>query len=87
MAGESWFRSLLNRFTSGGEPPQDTVEQNNITPVVEAVLNEFNTQLGASYINLISQTSRGSAPYSAEQITRMAQEPMQYIKELRRWAR
>lgn len=87
MAGESWFRSLLNRFTSGGEPPQDTVEQNNITPVVEAVLNEFNTQLGASYINLISQTSRGSAPYSAEQITKMAQEPMQYIKELRRWAR
>lgn len=87
MAGESWFRSLLNRFTSGSEPPQDTVEQNNITPVVEAVLNEFNTQLGASYINLISQTSRGSAPYSAEQITRMAQEPMQYIKELRRWAR
>lgn len=87
MAGESWFRSLLNRFTSGGEPPQDTVEQNNITPVVEAVLNEFNTQLGASYINLISQTSRGSAPYSAEQITRMAQEPMQYIKELRCWAR
>lgn len=87
MAGESWFRSLLNRFTSGGEPPQDTVEQNNITPVVEAVLNEFNTQLGASYIKLISQTSRGSAPYSAEQITRMAQEPMQYIKELRCWAR
>lgn len=87
MAGESWFRSLLNRFTNGGEPPQDTVEQNNITPVVEAVLNEFNTQLGASYINLISQTSRGSAPYSAEQITRMAQEPMLYIKELRRWAR
>lgn len=88
MAEESRFRAWLNKLGDrDNQHSQPTVEQNSGTSVVEATLHEFNTQLGASYLNLISQGSRHSAPYSAEQIARMAQEPMRYISELRRWAR
>ncbi len=57
------------------------------TPAMTAVLHEFNTQLGASYLNMVSRGSSQTAPYSTEQVSRMAQEPMQYISELRRWSR
>lgn len=86
MAGESKIRALWNRITQSVEPQQTALEQNAVAPVMDAVLHEFNTQLGV-YMNIVSQTSKGQAPYSTEQVVRMAQEPMQYITELRRWAR
>ena len=88
MAGESRFRAWLNKLGDWGNPQsQPAIEQNAVASVNDAILHEFNTQLGASYLNLISQGSKGSAPYSTEQIARMAQEPMRYISELRHWAR
>lgn len=87
MAGESRFRAWLNRMTGTESQAQDTTEQNAANPVMDAVLHEFNTQLGASYLNMISRGSSQTAPYSTEQIIRMAQEPMRYISELRQWAR
>lgn len=87
MAGESRFRAWLNRMAGTESQVQDTTEQNAVSPVMDAVLHEFNTQLGASYLNMISRGSSQTAPYSTEQIIRMAQEPMCYISELRQWAR
>lgn len=87
MAGESRFRAWLNRMAGTESQVQDTTEQNAVSPVMDAVLHEFNTQLGASYLNMISRGSSQTAPYSTEQIIRMAQEPMRYISELRQWAR
>lgn len=87
MAGESRFRAWLNRMTGTESQAQDTTEQNAANPVMDAVLHEFNTQLGASYLNMISRGSSQTSPYSTEQIIRMAQEPMRYISELRQWAR
>lgn len=87
MAGESRFRAWLNRMTGTESQAQDTTEQNAANPMMDAVLHEFNTQLGASYLNMISRGSSQTAPYSTEQIIRMAQEPMRYISELRQWAR
>lgn len=87
MAGESRFLSWLNRLTGGGSHPQDAIEQNAITPSMDAVLHEFNTQLGASYLNIVSCGGSQTAPYSTEQIIRMAREPMRHISELRQWAR
>ena len=87
MAGESRFRSWLTRLTGGENHPRDTTEQNAISSTVEAVLHEFNTQLGAAYLNAVGCGSSKTAPYSTEQIIRMAQEPMRYITELRQWAR
>lgn len=86
MAGESRLRTWWNRITQSGGPQQPVSEQNTVVPTMDAVLHEFNTQLGV-YMNIVSQTSRGQAPYSTEQVTKMAQEPMRYINELRRWAR
>ncbi len=87
MAGESKFRAWLNKVAGADNPAQEMSNQNAITPATETVLHEFNTQLGASHLNMISQGSKRIAPYSTEQILRMAQEPMRYISQLRQWAR
>ena len=85
MVGESKIRAWWNRITQSSESQQMVSEQNAVAPAMDAVLHEFNTQLGV-YMNIVSQTSKGQAPYSTEQVVRMAQEPMRYITELRRWA-
>lgn len=87
MAGESKFRAWLNKVAGADNPAQEMSNQNAITPATETVLHEFNTQLGASHLNMMSQGSKRIAPYSTEQILRMAQEPMRYISQLRQWAR
>lgn len=48
---------------------------------------EFNTFLGASYLNAVSYGSGKNAPYTIQEITSMARNPMQYIEQLRQWAR
>lgn len=87
MAGESRFRSWLSRLTQSSASQNEVVEKNVNGPTVDRVLNEFNTQLGAAYLNVLGQTGRGPAPYSVEQVMKMAREPMQHIQELRHWSR
>ena len=87
MAGESRFRSWLSKLTQSSAPQSEVVEQNVNGPTADGAVNEFNTQLGASYLNLIGQTGRGPAPYSVEQVMKMAREPMLHIQELRHWSR
>ena len=84
MAGESRFRSWLSRLTQSSASQNEVVEQNVNSPTADGVLNEFNTQLGAAYLNLLGQTGRGPAPYSVEQVMKMAREPMQHIQEIGR---
>ena len=81
MAGESRFR-LWRSQKSQAEPVQVATEQNAAGEVAAAILHEFNTQLGASYLNMISGYSKGSAPYSTQEILNMAKDPMNHISEL-----
>lgn len=48
---------------------------------------EFNTSLGASYLNVISYGSGKNAPYTIQEIVGMAKNPMQHIEQLRQWAK
>lgn len=86
MAGESRFR-LWRSQKPQAEPVQVATEQNAAGEVAAAILHEFNTQLGASYLNMISGYNKGSAPYSTQEILNMAKDPMNHISELRRWAK
>ena len=85
MAG----KSFLNRIMNWRQPEMESEvatsqikgsEQNDKT-------HEFNTSLGASYLNVISYGAKSTAPYSVEDITNMAKNPMFYITELRQWAK
>lgn len=51
------------------------------------VTNEFNTLLGASYLNVINYGSKCRAPYSVEQVSEMAKNPMSNITQLRQWSK
>lgn len=76
MANESWFRSLFARPNEVSLEP--VVEQN------EAInaSNEFNTGMGTYRINY----GNAQAPFSIDQVIRMAKDPVSNIGELRQWA-
>lgn len=86
MAGESRLR-LWRSKEPQAETASAATEQNAASGVEEAVLHEFNTQLGAVYLNMLSGYSKGSAPYSTREILDMAKDPMHHMTELRRWAK
>lgn len=86
MAGESRLR-LWRSKEPQAETASAATEQNAASGVEEAVLHEFNTQLGAAYLNMMSGYSKGSAPYSTREILDMAKDPMHHMTELRRWAK
>lgn len=86
MAGESRLR-LWRSKEPQAETASATTEQNAASGIEEAVLHEFNTQLGAAYLNMMSGYSKGSAPYSTREILDMAKDPMHHMTELRRWAK
>lgn len=86
MAGESRLR-LWRSKEPQAETASAVTEQNAVSGVEEAVLHEFNTQLGAAYLNMVSGYSKGSAPYSTREILDMAKDPMHHMTELRRWAK
>ena len=46
MVGESKIRAWWNRITQSSESQQMVSEQNAVAPAMDAVLHEFNTQLG-----------------------------------------
>lgn len=86
MAGESRLR-LWRSKEPQAETASAATEQNAASGIEEAVLHEFNTQLGAAYLNMMSEYSKGSAPYSTREILDMAKDPMHHMTELRRWAK
>lgn len=86
MAGESRLR-LWRSKEPQAETASAATEQNAVSGIEEAVLHEFNTQLGAAYLNMMSGYSKGSAPYSTREILDMAKDPMHHMTELRRWAK
>lgn len=85
MAGGR-FR-LLPGFGVRNVTPQETVAESSAVQVNIDTTHEFNTRLGATYLNVVSFGTKGRAPFSTEEIVNMAQDPMHHISELREWAR
>lgn len=85
MAGGR-FR-LLPGFGARNVTPQETVAESSAVQVNIDTTHEFNTRLGATYLNVVSFGTKGRAPFSTEEIVNMAQDPMHHISELREWAR
>lgn len=84
MAGKSFFGRIMgwNQSETQAAVPMSQV---NSVPQDDKTY-EFNTRLGSSYLNVVNYGTKCTAPYSTEEITRMARDPMQYISELRQWA-
>lgn len=78
---------LLPGFGVRNGPPQETVAESSSMQVSVDTTHEFNTRLGATYLNVVSYGTKGRAPFSTEEIVNMAQDPMHHITELREWAR
>ncbi len=86
MAGKSFFRFLQGKNRTETQAVTASSQANNV-PVNGAPF-EFNTFLGASYLNVVSYGRDGtSAPYSAADVMEMAKNPMQNIVQLRQWAK
>lgn len=85
MAGRSFFGRIMGRDQSEMQAAVP-VSQVNSAPQDNKTY-EFNTRLGSSYLNVVNYGTKCTAPYSTEEITRMARDPMQYISELRQWAK
>ena len=85
MAGKSFFGRLMGRGQSETEAVAPTPQVNNVPQ--DGKSYEFNTRLGTSYLNVVNYGARCTAPYSMEEITEMAKNPMQYISQLRQWAK
>lgn len=83
MAGKSFFSRLMGW---GQQEPQITTTETNSSQQNDRIF-EFNTELGTTYLNVVNSGARCVAPYSIEQITEMAKDPMRHIVELRRWAK
>lgn len=85
MAKGSFFRFFQGRDRSEAQAaPPVTQQSGNST---QGVPFEFNTFLGASYLNAISYGSGQNAPYTIQEIAVMAKNPMQHIRQLRQWAK
>lgn len=85
MAGKSFFGRIMGRNQSETQAAVP-MSQVNSAPQNDKTY-EFNTRLGSSYLNVVNYGTKCTAPYSTEEITRMARDPMQYISELRQWAK
>lgn len=83
VARGSFFSWLFGRDSS-------EVTEVSSVPVSEpqsGSVNEFNTFLGSSYLNVVNYGTKTRAPYSIEDIAEMAKNPMRNISQLRQWAR
>jgi hypothetical protein len=85
VAGKSFFGRIMGRNQSETQAAVP-MSQVNSAPQDDKTY-EFNTRLGSSYLNVVNYGTKCTAPYSTEEITRMARDPMQYISELRQWAK
>lgn len=85
MAKGSFFRFLQGRDRSETQAVSPTFQQSDA--ITQGVPFEFNTFLGASYLNVINYGTGQNAPYTIQEIAVMAKNPMQHIKQLRQWAK
>ncbi len=86
MAGKSFFRFLQGKNRTETQAVTASSQANNVP--ANGTPFEFNTFLGASYLNVVSYGRDGaSAPYSAADVMEMAKNPMQNIVQLRQWAK
>lgn len=77
---------MANFFTSWFKPATKEIsEVGSAVPANE--VREFNTDIGASYMNIIGSGSAKGAPYSYKEIGLMMQNPMNNIVALRKWSR
>jgi len=85
MAKGSFFRFLQGRDRSETQAASPMPQQSDA--ITQCAPFEFNTFLGASYLNVINYGTGQNAPYTIQEIAVMAKNPMQYIKQLRQWAK
>ena len=84
MAGRSFFSRFMGL---GKTEAQAAVAKQPDVAKQDGVTHEFNTMLGSSFLNVIQYGSSGICPYTVENVSEMAKDPMGHIEELRRWAR
>jgi len=75
---------VANFFTNLFRSGETVSETEAVIPASE--MREFNTDIGASYINIVGGASAQGAPYSYKDITRMMADPMGNINSLRKWS-
>lgn len=85
MAKGSFFRFFQGRDQSETQAASPVTQQPGVA--TQGASFEFNTFLGASYLNVINYGTGQNAPYTIQEIAVMAKNPMQYIKQLRQWAK
>lgn len=80
-------RTRFHLFGSRPSRPPDDFEVNDLKQsVTETSQYEYNTEIGAEFINLMNGDECMEAPYSIVEIERMARNPMRHIESLRKWA-
>lgn len=77
--------SIFGLFRRNGDNTKSVSEQEN-TINTDGTVNEFNTNIGASILNIRERYDK-TAPYSINEIINMAKNPMNHISSLRRWSR
>lgn len=85
MAKGSFFRFFQGKDRSETQAASPVSQQPDA--ITQGVPFEFNTFLGASYLNVINYGTGQNAPYTIQEIAVMAKNPMQHIKQLRQWAK
>ena len=76
---------MANFFTNLFRSPANEVSETEAS-VSTQEMREFNTDIGASYVNIVGGGLARGAPYSYKDISTMLQAPMANISALRRWA-
>lgn len=85
MAKRSFFRTLLGMDQTERQTVVDTSQKSGAA--VQDRSFEFNTSLGSSYLNAVSYGTAKNSPYTIQEITEMARDPMRHIGHLRKWAK
>ena len=77
---------MANFFTNWFRPTtKEMSEVESATPAAE--VREFNTDLGAAYVNIVGGSLTQGAPYSHKEISEMMKNPTGNIAALRRWSK
>ncbi len=83
LANSFWAR-LFGLDSEPEKAVQDVSEQQSIQLPADG--NNWNTEIGSAYLMMVGYNRRKSAPYSTDEVMRMAKDPQHNIKELRQWS-
>jgi len=86
MASKSRFQPWIGRGARIGSRQPNIADQSVESKIDDGSFYEFNTRLGAVFLNVANQGAKRQAPYTTDEIMSMSQDPMHHIEELRRWA-